>query len=146
MIALEPSARPTFDALLHSSRGTVFPECFYSFLHNYVFSVNELQSPTPFSTPAPAATATPSTAGAKAGQRVQTVAAEVTGDTLPSDSDHRMERIWADYESVEPYLEPDAEDEPSMNVKIDYMTSTTISKPFQVGAYCESLNFVLIVP
>ena len=44
MISLDPSERPAFNTLLHTSRGTVFPEFFYSFLHNYVFSVNELSS------------------------------------------------------------------------------------------------------
>ena len=34
--------RPTFDTLLHTSHGTVLPECFYSFLYNYVSSINEL--------------------------------------------------------------------------------------------------------
>ena len=56
MIALDPPARPTFDTLLHTSRGAVFPESFYSFLHNYVSTVNEVDSPSFFS-----ATATPST-------------------------------------------------------------------------------------
>ena len=42
--ALDPSERPTFDTLLHTLRGTVFPESFYSFLHNHASSVNELSS------------------------------------------------------------------------------------------------------
>ncbi|KAF9007713.1 hypothetical protein BDZ89DRAFT_1144434 [Hymenopellis radicata] len=48
MISLDPSARPTFDTLLHTSRGTVFPESFFSFLHNYVTSVNDLPVESPF--------------------------------------------------------------------------------------------------
>jgi hypothetical protein len=43
---LNPSARPPFDTLLHSVRGTVFPEVFYSFLHGYVSSINELPTTT----------------------------------------------------------------------------------------------------
>ncbi|KDQ50203.1 hypothetical protein JAAARDRAFT_165024 [Jaapia argillacea MUCL 33604] len=41
MISLDPLTRPSFDTLLQTSRGTVFPECFYSFLHNYVSTLNE---------------------------------------------------------------------------------------------------------
>jgi phosphoinositide-3-kinase regulatory subunit 4 len=44
-----------------------------------------------------------------------------------------MERIWADYESVEPYLIPDIGDETVMDVKVDYGSSAGSSKPFQVG-------------
>lgn len=133
MIALEPSARPTFDALLHNSRGTVFPECFYSFLHNYVASVNELQSPSPFASPPSIQPSVPPPTVNKPNQRVPVVSPEGPSDILPSDSDHRMERIWADYESVEPYLEPENETDPIMDVKIDYLSSTSVSKPFQVG-------------
>jgi phosphoinositide-3-kinase regulatory subunit 4 len=50
-----------------------------------------------------------------------------------------MERIWADYESVEPYLEQEAEEEPVMDVKIDYLSSAVVSKPFQVCKFV-SLN------
>jgi phosphoinositide-3-kinase, regulatory subunit 4 len=44
-----------------------------------------------------------------------------------------MERIWADYESVEPYLAPDAAEEIIMDVKVDYTSPTSSSKPFQVS-------------
>ena len=43
-----------------------------------------------------------------------------------------MERIWADYESVEPYLIPDTGDETVMDVKVDYGSSAGSSKPYQV--------------
>jgi phosphoinositide-3-kinase regulatory subunit 4 len=43
-----------------------------------------------------------------------------------------MERIWSDYESVEPYLVPDSIEETVMNVKVEYNSSTSMSKPFQV--------------
>ena len=139
MIAMDPSARPTFDTLLHTSRGTVFPECFYSFLHNYVSSVNEINSPSLFS-----ATATPSTIPASATVSAHKVAGnnvsasvnlngDMPNDPLPSDSDHRMERIWADYESVEPYLINDAMEETVMDVKIDYVPQLSSSRPFHVS-------------
>lgn len=89
MVALEPSQRPTFDTLLHTSRGSAFPECFYSFLHNYVSSINELSSAFIFTKSSP-----PIAEGHSS--------AEPT--ILPSDSDHRLEKIWTEYDSVEPYL------------------------------------------
>ncbi len=117
MIAIEPSSRPTFDSLLHTARGTVFPESFYSFLHNYVASINEASAPSPFFFPPashlPSAVATPTTVTPINVKPVLVAAAQVTDlsntvnlfhEPLPSDSDHRMEKIWSDYESVEPYL------------------------------------------
>ncbi|KAF9557800.1 ARM repeat-containing protein [Agrocybe pediades] len=99
MINLDPAERPTFDTLLHTSRGAVFPESFYSFLHNYVSSINELPTESLMNHPS-----TPSTL-----------------DALPSDSDHRLERIWADYESIEPYIIPEANPDAEMDVKVEYM-------------------------
>jgi phosphoinositide-3-kinase regulatory subunit 4 len=53
---------------------------------------------------------------------------------LPSDSDHRLERIWADYESIGPYIiQEQSEDAPDMDVQIDYTTFTPLSKPLQVS-------------
>ncbi|KAI1788273.1 hypothetical protein LXA43DRAFT_1025990 [Ganoderma leucocontextum] len=127
---------PTFDTLLHTSRGTVFLESFYSFLHNYVSTVNEINSLSLFSS-----TATPSTvpasvtvsahkgAGANASASAN-LSGDMPNDPLPSDSDHRMERIWADYESVEPYLINDAMEETVMDVKIDYVPQLISSRPF----------------
>lgn len=145
MINLDPSARPTFDTLLHTSRGTVFPESFYSFLHNYVSSVNDLPVNPPFTLPAPPQTATsiatpasitPSVSGSTirphSATGIATSGIDVPSDALPSDSDHRMERIWADYESVEPYLVPDIMEETVMDVKVDYSATVSISRPFQV--------------
>jgi phosphoinositide-3-kinase regulatory subunit 4 len=43
-----------------------------------------------------------------------------------------MEKMWSDYESVEPYLVPDNADETVMDVKIDYGSSAGSLKPFQV--------------
>ncbi|KAJ6613557.1 hypothetical protein B0H10DRAFT_2047665 [Mycena sp. CBHHK59/15] len=147
MIDLEPTARPTFDTLLHTSRGTVFPESFYSFLHNYVSSINDLPSNSPFSTTAPSTAATTTTPASIAPSISSSTvrpssslginATSIPGadppppDILPSDSDHRMEIIWSDYESVEPYLVPDTVEETVMNVKVEYNSSTSMSKPFQ---------------
>lgn len=150
MIAIDPAERPTFDNLLHSSRGTVFPETFYSFLHNYVASVNELSNPSPFAfpyqshpstvpaTPVSAAPSSAKTNMSTAAQPVLSTGADGQSDTLPSDSDRRMERLWSDYESVEPYLLPTAEEEAMEDtvkepVKIEYSTPNVVGKALQAS-------------
>jgi phosphoinositide-3-kinase, regulatory subunit 4 len=148
MIALDSAARPTFDTLLHTSRGSVFPESFYSFLHNYVSSINDLPHSTPFaaaSPPTAASTSTqtsvaPSTSGSTirpgsslAHNTSNVPAVDNTTESFPSDSDHRLEKLWADYESVEPYLGPYTMEEAVMDVNLEFATNSTgISKPFQV--------------
>jgi phosphoinositide-3-kinase regulatory subunit 4 len=149
MIDLDPLVRPTFDTLLHTSRSSVFPESFYSFLHNYVSSFNDLPHNTPFqmaSPPTATSIATqssiaPSTSGStlrpssSLGQNSNAApTAEAPAEPLPSDSDHRLGKLWADYESVEPYLVSDAGEETVMDVKVEY-TTTTASKPFQVSIH-----------
>ena len=140
MIAVDPSVRPSFDTLLHTSRGSVFPDSFYSFFHNYVSSINELPNNSAFtSTSGP--TLPPTLVGptVKSPQSVapQSLPGASTGDVsnepLPSDSDRRMERIWSDFESVEPFLSIDSTEEPVMDVKVDYMPSMGSYKPFQVS-------------
>lgn len=149
MIAIDPAQRPTFDSLLHNARGTVFPETFYSFLHNYVASVNELPASSPFSFPNqshPSTTpATPTIAAPTSAKPVlpnaphPPLSTDDDGltDQLPSDSDQRMERLWSDYESVEPYLLPtvdseDLEDTVKDPVKIEFATPNVVGKPLQV--------------
>lgn len=141
MIAIDPAVRPSFDTLLHTSRGTVFPESFYSFFHNYVSSINELSGPSPFvANAAPTVPPTPASATVKSPQAVTSQAipgasaGDVSNEPLPSDSDRRMEKIWSDFESVEPFLAVDAAEETVMDVKVDYMPSMSSSKPFQVSS------------
>ncbi|KII91699.1 hypothetical protein PLICRDRAFT_51832 [Plicaturopsis crispa FD-325 SS-3] len=147
MIDLDPAVRPTFDTLLHTSRGTVFPESFYSFLHNYVSSINDLPALSPFAAQQGSSSAanassnpppmTPTTSHAPSMKSTSTGLANGGTDAitdsgiLPSDSDHRMDRIWADYESGEPYLANDTSEETVMDVKVDYTTSASTSRPFQ---------------
>ncbi|CAK9779867.1 ARM repeat-containing protein [Cutaneotrichosporon oleaginosum] len=42
MLSREPTDRPTFDRILTTYRGTIFPEYFYTFLTDYVSELNEL--------------------------------------------------------------------------------------------------------
>ena len=115
----------------------MFPESFYSFLYNYVASLNELSSEALSGSTLPSQTGTPLQSAGPGGVNTtvrSTVSStttftstvtttgsattivpgstigstEVTTDLLPSDSDHRVERIWADYESVEAYITPEA--------------------------------------
>jgi phosphoinositide-3-kinase, regulatory subunit 4 len=141
MIQVDPVNRPTFDSLLHASRGTVFPECFYSFLHNYVASVNELsdralfnppQNQQPSNTPTFSSAPTTGTSNVRSGG---TGTADDPINVFPSDSDHRIERIWEEYASLEPYLLADEVSETpklSADVKVDYLSSAPTSQPFQV--------------
>jgi phosphoinositide-3-kinase regulatory subunit 4 len=117
----------------------MFPESFYSFLHNYVASVNEMPSNPPYTNPATIPSST--TATVKSSSSTPTVnttaaSAESHPDILPSDSDHRLERIWADYESIEPYIFQEASEEaPEMDVKIEYNTLAPLAKPLQACAF-----------
>ena len=147
MISLDPSERPTFDTLLHTSRGTVFPESFYSFLHNYVSSVNELSSdvlavnsplptvlPTHIAPSMSGSTLRPSLSGGLNPNAGTSIGTEVKSGSFPSDSDHRLERIWADYESIELYITPEKVETSEMDVKVEYMPSMiSTSRPFQVS-------------
>ena len=94
MIALDPAARPSFEDLLDHARDVAFPESFYSFLHNYIIAINETSSPSPFAKPAPS----------KTGVEVLPGTTTEHWNTIPSDSDHRIERMWTDFDSVEPLL------------------------------------------
>lgn len=146
MIALNPSARPPFDTLLHSVRGTVFPEVFYSFLHGYVSSINELPATT-LSAPVPTTAASPeiltpatsstATATLKGGTvtPILTVDTKVPEAAVPRDADHKIEKIWADYESVEPYLVEDSSEDTVTDVRVEYGPAETPGKPLQVSYF-----------
>ncbi|KAF8336386.1 uncharacterized protein EI90DRAFT_3144677 [Cantharellus anzutake] len=75
MINIDPSERPSFAGLLERARSnSAFPPAFYTFLHSYILSVNEMASPS-------------------------------------LDSDHRIERLWTEFDTIEPILaqqDPDA--------------------------------------
>jgi phosphoinositide-3-kinase, regulatory subunit 4 len=146
MISLNPSARPTFDALLHNVRGVVLPEVFYSFLHGYVWPINELPTTPPFSTlptisaspeiltPATSAASAPAfTTKAGTVTPLHVADAKPSEAAVPRDADHKMEKIWADYESIEPYLLEDTGENTVTDVRVDYAPAETQGKPFQVS-------------
>ena len=133
MISLDPNERPSFDTLLHTSRGTLFPESFYSFLHNYVVSINEIPANFPFNNPVTPSIAANSTVKLTSAPSISAARSESKLDMLPSASDHRLERIWADYESVELYIFQELPQEsPEMGVKIEHNSLAPLAKSFQV--------------
>jgi phosphoinositide-3-kinase, regulatory subunit 4 len=125
MTLLDPNARPSFDSVLQSSRGVLFPESFYSFLHNYISSINELRTPSPFAGRIEASRSEPS------------IRKDSSSKALPSDSDHRLERIWNEFDSVESYLfllsdeavATDDERDPRIEFRV---SGRHIGKPFAV--------------
>ncbi|KAG9127307.1 Serine/threonine-protein kinase [Ceratobasidium sp. 392] len=122
MISLDPSARPTFEVALESCQGSVFPESFYSFLHEYVSNVNEITSssifaskptpPNPLEAPSGGAAPTvPPLAGPTPTASAVTSTAHNVGpgnttyeSMLPNESDARIDRLWNDFAMLEPYL------------------------------------------
>ena len=122
------------------SRGNVFPESFYSFLYNYVSSLNELSAETVATNSSQANTPiqpSVSTLSSTPTMRTTHSSGTTTGndlknESLPSDSDHRLERIWLDYESIEPYITPEQPSTPNMDVKVEFTQNVHASKPVQV--------------
>ncbi|CAE6379670.1 unnamed protein product [Rhizoctonia solani] len=111
MIALDPEARPSFAIALETYRGSVFPESFYSFLHEYVAGVNEISSPSvfdakPLHTPnAPEMHTSPPGLGATPTVPT-TTGVETTSyeSALPNESDSRIDQLWNEFAMLEPHL------------------------------------------
>lgn len=143
MIALDPSERPSFDALLHQSRATVFPESFYSPLHDFILSVNDISASNPFTNaPQNAGETTPttlstqsktSTIDEKAAYADRT-ANSGNDNTVPSptDSDRRLHRIWSEFDAIEPHLKSESKDLSDTVTKIDFTINHYSLKPVQV--------------
>ena len=94
MIALSPSSRPSFAALLQSSRGTIFPECFYSPIYELMTSVSDISSSSPF------VRATPVDTGTLVDVRMRPDPVEKDPSTLPTDSDRRVMRVKAELDTI----------------------------------------------
>lgn len=137
MIALEPESRPSFEAALQSSRNVVFPDSFYSFFHQYISSLNELSSPSPFSRTTPP----PSTG-------IEGRSGNGDGLPLPSDCDRRIESIWTEFSSVMPFLVPEEEGAPPRVplLSLDQANSTTLQNIFPVHIYIPQLRSALRKP
>lgn len=136
MIALDPSERPTFDEILHNSRDTLFPDCFYSTFHDFISSVNDISASSPFSNIVDTSLKVPGTTGPQARTDEETNIAEaVQADTLhlPTDSDQRISRIWSDFDILEPHFSVEQDETlEGTSVKIDYAANYSAFKPIQV--------------
>jgi phosphoinositide-3-kinase regulatory subunit 4 len=137
MIALEPESRPSFEAALQSSRNVVFPDSFYSFFHQYISSLNELSSPSPFSRTTPP----PSTG-------IEGRSGSGDGFPIPSECDRRIESIWTEFSSVMPFLVPEEEGPPSRMplLSLDQGNSNTIQNVFPVHIHVPQLRSALRKP
>ncbi|KAG9307924.1 hypothetical protein JVU11DRAFT_12894 [Chiua virens] len=149
MISLDPASRPSFDAALANARGHVLPECFYSFLHEYVASISERATTFPFpssnsTTNAPAIPATPANT-VKSREPSSNVGS--AGEALPSESDHRIDRIWEDYASVHSHLLPPQQVERTVgDVKVNYDTIVPSSPNLQQDIFPVSLQIPSYTP
>lgn len=163
MIALEPTTRPTFRAALESCRGGVFPESFYSFLHEYVASVNEINNPSVFSskTNAPSSSDSASVAAGSTGvsptgpvPTVSTATVNLANNLpgtsittyesmLPNESDARIDRLWNDFAMLEPYMLVDNIAEEAEK-RPDKITARTRTMPFQVSDFTSTTPFTFV--
>ncbi|KAL5523732.1 hypothetical protein ACEPAG_7905 [Sanghuangporus baumii] len=134
MVAIHPTMRPTFDSLLHTSRGTLFPECFYTTFHDFISSINDISASMPFfnTSNALGGGVTPSQARQQTLEEKSSIAddPQETSNALPMDSDRRIMRIWTEFDVVEPCLFENASLGAS-TIKVDYTTQYTSFKPIQ---------------
>ncbi len=78
MIQLDPQKRYSAEQFLEFWKGKVFPEYFYSFLHQYMEVITDLSSAQPV-------------AGVPLGRNI-------------SEADHRIERVWLDFDKISYFL------------------------------------------
>lgn len=85
-------------------------------------------------TPATSAASAPApTSKAGTVTPLHVVDAKAPETVVPRDADHKMEKIWADYESIEPYLLEDNGENTVTDIRVDYAPAETQGKPFQVS-------------
>lgn len=85
MVSVDPDRRLTFDQYLSTYRGVAFPEIFYSFLHPFISSLDEASPSSSVTTTVPPSGSAP--------------------ETLKTDSDSKIERVWGDWENIRRYLD-----------------------------------------
>lgn len=95
MIPLSPAARPTFATVLQTYRGTIFPEVFYTFLHDYAVALSDVRG------------------SDHAGREEGGGGGEGEGgggwEARKGGSDERVGRIWEDWEMIKSYLDEELE-------------------------------------
>ena len=142
MIAVDPVARPTFDQLLHTSRGSLFPEYFYSVMHDFISSVNDISGSFSFFNAALTSLNNLSALGNVQPRSASDEKASV-GDgprseepALPNDSDRRISRLWSEFEAIEPCFKEDGDGLPHITLRAVEPSNSTTSTPnrFHLGA------------
>lgn len=137
MIALNPVDRPSFADVLDSARDVAFPETFYSFLYTYVISINETSSHALFArtASAQARSGAVNTTGTTNGANISGATGPESWGALPSDSDHRIERIWGEFDSIEPILMAGEQIEQTVTGLPPPPRASLTSRPIQVSSY-----------
>jgi phosphoinositide-3-kinase regulatory subunit 4 len=144
MIALIPGDRPSFSEVLDSARDVAFPEAFYSFLYTYIMSINETSSHTVFARTASAQARSGgiNVTSAANGANISGATGPESWGTLPSDSDHRMERIWGEFDSIEPILMTGEQIEQTITKLPPPRKVSLTSKPIQVSEHVSELSLI----
>ncbi|SCZ98267.1 BZ3500_MvSof-1268-A1-R1_Chr3-2g06260 [Microbotryum saponariae] len=140
MVSRQPSQRKSCKDYLDESKGTVFPEVFYTFLHPFLAGLNEGSS-----------------IGAEGGMNVNPASTGITtttlgGETLAprsmetstslrSDSDDKIERVWNEWEMVMQYLEDDLVASTIINKDANVVEPTPVP-----GTPAETFPVLLDVP
>lgn len=131
MISLDPADRLTFEQYLVDNRASAFPECFYSFLHQYLIDLQRTVTATRSNTSQSTVTAAtgpstptivaPSVAGTTSGGLAPTAGLSGAGGVnlgtvLRTEADERIERLFEDWSTLIKFLgdrqdgNPDAEE------------------------------------
>lgn len=95
MLAPNPADRPSFAGLLARFRGAVFPEVFYTFLHEFACSLADLRL------------GTPGAAGGGEAEAPAGGAGEGEARTAAV-ADEKVARLWDDWDVIKSYLDTDA--------------------------------------
>ncbi|KAJ3279418.1 Serine/threonine-protein kinase, partial [Borealophlyctis nickersoniae] len=80
MIQLQPSTRHSVEKYLLDGRGTIFPDYFYTFLHNYIASLTDPHS--------------------AASSSVYHAHSPASSAPVIADADAKIERIWNDFDKI----------------------------------------------
>ena len=99
MIALSPDERPTFDALLRSSRRSIFPECFYAPIYDVVTSVSDVSPLSPFAR-STVSNAKPTISDPRLKPEAEEKESRnitLRPSALPTDSDRQVQKISSEF-------------------------------------------------
>ena len=59
-------------------------------------------------------------------------------ESRTNNSDHKLERLWEDYESIKPYLVPEADETAMREVNVEYVA--TVSAQYMLSCSLPSLS------